>query len=168
MQAILFDLNSPYRHLIPPIVFGGFIGGMLWLRYRGKTSDPLVFAFLATFGYTFATYVNPPQLNLILLPFFVLLPVSRRYLEFLAFDVVTALIIILGFSEVLMPFGIRYQDYFMPISYVSAVFWIEVIRSVWQGKFALLNEIPGSMSFLGWKKASARLVTPAEKDVVTF
>jgi hypothetical protein len=50
MQAILIDLNSPYRHLIPPIVFGGFIVGMLWLRYRAKTSDPLVFAFVATFG----------------------------------------------------------------------------------------------------------------------
>jgi len=165
MQAILIDLNSPYRHLIPPIVFGGFIVGMLWLRYRGKTSDPLVFAFVATFGYTFSTYVNPPQLNLILLPFFVLLPVSSRYLEFLAFEIVTALIIILGFSEVLLPFGILYRNYFMPIGYMSAIFWIEVIRSVWQGKFALLNGIPGSISIPGWRRETSRLTIAGEKDV---
>jgi hypothetical protein len=165
MQAILIDLNSPYRHLIPPIVFGGFIVGMLWLRYRAKTSDPLVFAFVATFGYTFSTYVNPPQLNLVLLPFFVLLPVSSRYLEFLAFEIVTALIIILGFSEVLLPFGILYRDFFMPISYMSAVFWIEVVRSVWQGKFALLNGIPGSISFLEWKRPTSRLTISSEKDI---
>jgi hypothetical protein len=166
MQAILVDLYSPYRHVIPPIVFGGFIIGMLWMRYRRKTSDPLVFAFVAMFGYAFATYVYPPQLNLILLPFFVLLPVSKGFREFLAFDVVNALIILLAFSELLLPFGILYSDYFKPITYVSAVFWVEVIRSVWQGKFALVNGIPGSISFPRWRREGPKLAIPAEKDVM--
>jgi hypothetical protein len=46
MQAILINLYSPYRHFIPPIVFGAFFIGMLWMRYRGTTKDPLVFAFV--------------------------------------------------------------------------------------------------------------------------
>jgi hypothetical protein len=166
MQAILIDLDSPYRHLIPPVVFGGFIVGMLWMRYRIKTRDPLVFAFVAMFGYAFATYVYPPQLNLILLPFFVLLPVSKGFREFLAFDVVNALIILLAFSEVLMPFGILYSDYFKPITYMSAVFWVEVIRSLWEGKFALVNGIPGSLSIPGWRRKTTRLTISSEKDVV--
>jgi hypothetical protein len=166
MQAILVDLYSPYRHIIPPIVFGGFIIGMLWMRYRRKTSDPLVFAFVAMFGYAFATYVYPPQLNLILLPFFVLLPVSKGFREFLAFDIVNALIIILAFSELLLPFGIAYSDYFKPIDYVSPVFWVEVIRSLWEGKFALVNGVPGSISFSGRGREAPIPVIPAEKDVV--
>jgi hypothetical protein len=165
MQAVLIDLYSPYRHLVPPIVFGGFIVGMLWMRYRSGTRDPLVFAFVAMFGYTFATYVYPPTLNLMLLPFFVLLPVSRGLKEFLAFDFVNALIIILAFSEVLVPFGILYSDYFKPINYLSAVFWIEVIRSLWQGKFALVNGVPGSISLLGWRRKTPRLAIPSEEDV---
>ena len=154
MQAILINLYSPYRHIIPPVVFGGFIVEMLWLRYRRKTDDAVVFAFLAMFGYTFATYVYPPQLNLVLLPFFVLLPVTNSYREFLAFDVLNALIIILGFSEVLLAFGISYYKYFHvgeSINYMSAVFWIEAVRSLWQGKFALVNGIPGLPS-LQWRK----------------
>jgi hypothetical protein len=151
MQAVLIDLYSPYRHLIPPVVFGGFIVGMVWLRYRRRTGDPLVFAFLAMFGYTFATYIYTPQMNLILLPFFVLLPVSSSYREFLAFDVLNASIIIVGFSEVLLPFGISYYPLFHPINYMSAIFWIEVVRSLWQGKFALVNGIPGSLS-LPWRR----------------
>jgi hypothetical protein len=169
MQAILINLYSPYRHIIPPIVFGGFIVEMLWLRYRRKTDDPLVFAFLAMFGYTFATYVYPPQMNLVLLPFFVLLPVTKSYREFLAFDVLNALIIILGFSEVLLAFGINYYHYFHPINsinYMSAVFWIEVVRSLWQGKFALFNWIPGLPTLPWWKREKAKPATPSEAGVV--
>jgi hypothetical protein len=158
MQAILIDLNSPYRHLIPPLLFGGFIVGMVWLRYRGGTGDPLVFAFLAMFGYTFSTYIYTPQMNLILLPFFVLLPVTESYREFLGFDLLNASIIILGVSDVLVPFGISYYPWFHPINYTSAVFWIEVARSLWQGKFALVNGIPGSLT-LPWKGGAGRRAT---------
>jgi len=168
MQAFLIDLYSPYRHLIPPIVFGGFVVWMVWLRYRRKTDDPLVFAFLAMFGYTFATYIYTPQMNLILLPFFVLLPVAS-YREFFAFDVLNALIIILGFSEILLPFGISYYSYFHhfeSITYMSAVFWIEVVRSFWQGKFALVNGTPGSLSLQLWKREEVRLAVPGEEGSV--
>jgi hypothetical protein len=118
------------------------------------------------FGYAFSTYVYPPQLNLILLPFFVLLPVSKGFREFLAFDIVNALIIILAFSELLLPFGIAYSDYFKPINYVSPVFWVEVIRSLWEGKFALLNGVPGSISFPRWRGKTAGLTVSPENDVV--
>lgn len=162
MQAILISLYSPYRHVIPPIVFGGFIAGTLWLRIRNTTEDPIVFAFLAMFGYTFATYIYTPQMNLILLPFFVLLPVTSRYGEFLAFEVLNALIIILGVSEVLLAFGINYYNYFHPIDYMSAVFWIEVARSLWQGKFAIVNGIPGSLSLSRLKPRTGRAAVPGQ------
>jgi hypothetical protein len=165
MQAILINLYSPYRHVIPPIVFGGFIVEMLWLRYRRKTDDPLAFAFLAMFGYTFATYIYPPQLNLMLLPFFVLLPVTNSYREFLAFDVLNALIIILGFSEVLLAFGITYSGFFRPgqsINYMSVVFWIEVVRSLWQGKFAVVNGIPGLPSLRWLRRGKTRPAIPSQ------
>jgi hypothetical protein len=116
------------------------------------------------FGYTFATYIYTPQMNLILLPFFVLLPVSR-YKEFLAFDALNASIIILGFSEVLAPFGILYSGYFHPsssVNYLSAVFWIEVVRSLWQGKFALVNGIPGSL-YLPWWNRQGKPAIPGEE-----
>jgi len=165
MQAILINLYSPYRHIIPPIVFGGFVVEMLWLRYRRKTDDPLAFAFLAMFGYTFATYVYPPHLNLVLLPFFVLLPVTNSYREFLAFDVLNALIVILGFSEVLLAFGINYYSVFHPVSsitYMSAVFWIEAVRSLWQGKFALVNGIPGLPALPWRRREKAKPAMPGE------
>jgi hypothetical protein len=137
MQAILPSLYSPQRHAIPEVVFAGVIAIMLWLRYRNRVGDPLVFAFISMFGYTFATYIYTPQLNLALLPFFVLLPVSG-YLEFLAFDITNALIILVGFSQALLPLGIRYRN-LVPVTRGSVVWWIEVIRSVWEGRFTFFN-----------------------------
>jgi hypothetical protein len=151
--VILLDPYSPYRHLVPPIVFSGFLLGMLWMRYRMKTTDPLVFAFVAMFGYAFATYIDPPQLNLTFLPFFVLLPVSSGYREFIAFDSLNSLTVILGVSQILLPFGIVYFNLFHPASLTSnPIFWLEVIRSLWQGKFVLWNGIPGSLSLKGTRK----------------
>jgi hypothetical protein len=116
------------------------------------------------FGYTFATYIYTPQMNLILLPFFALLPVSSGYREFLAFDILNASIIILGVSDVFLPFGISYYPFFHPINYISAVFWIEVVRSLWQGKFALVNGIPGSLSLPWWRREKERPAMPSGKD----
>lgn len=183
MGAILLNPYSPYRHAIPLVVFSAFLAGMLWMRLRRTTSDPLVFAFVAMFGYVFATYISPPQLNLLLLPFFVLLPVSDSYWEFLCFDTLNTLIIILGVSEVLLPFGISYYDLFHHASAVavaipyggqgvsstltdntpsSAVFWIGVIRSLWEAKFILWNKIPGSLSITSLlKKRGADLAEPS-------
>jgi hypothetical protein len=79
-------------------------------------------------------------MNLALLPFFVLLPVSSGYLEFLAFDTVASLIVIIGVSQVPLPFGMVYFNLFHPASLTSTpIFWIEVIRSLWQGKVRLLE-----------------------------
>lgn len=178
MGGILLNLYSPYRHLIPPIVFGGVLLGMLWMRYGKKTSDPLVFAFVAMFGYAFATYIYPPQMDLALLPFFILLPVSSGYLEFLAFDTTGALLIILGVSEVLMPFGINYYKFFHPVIVKGAyppttvpnlkgswLFWLGVIRSLWEGKFVLWNRAPGSLSLSGWKRKTPAPVARGKEAI---
>jgi predicted CDP-diglyceride synthetase/phosphatidate cytidylyltransferase len=138
MQAILPSLYSPERHYIPPVVFGMVIAIMVWLRLKRRTDDPLVFAFISMFGYAFSSYIYTPQMNLILLPFFVLLPVSNSYLEFLAFDIMNALIIILGFSQALLPLGITYPAH-TPIDRGNIVYWIEVIRSLWEGRFTFFN-----------------------------
>ncbi len=168
MGAILLNPYSPYRHLIPPLVFGGFLAGMAWMSYRRTTGDPLVFAFVAMFGYTFATYIYAPQMNLALLPFFVLLPVASGYWEFLAFDATNTLIIILGVSEVLLPYGIDYYQLFHPANLTSnLVFWLGVFRSLWQGKFVLWNRIPGSLSLSGPEGTASRPPVSGEKEAVS-
>jgi hypothetical protein len=189
MGALLSDPYSPYRHIIPLLVFPVIIAGLFWMRYRKTTTDPLVFAFVAMFGYVFSTYIDPPQLNLVLLPFFVLLPVASGYREFLAFDTFNTVIIILGVSEILTPFGISYYKYFHPatnavlpyaLTYLRSVrldsmssivlgvvssnllVWMGSVRSAWEGKFLFWNDVPGSISLSRlWRKRRARAVNPA-------
>jgi hypothetical protein len=114
---------------------------MLWYRFRkhGAASrvDPLPYAFVSMFANVFSTYIYTPQLNLALLPFFVLLPVANSYAEFLGFDLLNSLIVILGFSEILLPLGITYD--FHPNDAASVVWGIAVIRSLWVGKFAIFD-----------------------------
>jgi hypothetical protein len=43
------------------------------------------------------------------------------------------------------------------------VFWIEAARSLWQGKFALVNGIPGIPSLPWQKRERARPGMPDEK-----
>ena len=140
MQAILPSLDSPARHYIFYAVLVLVVAILLWLRFDRGMTDPLAFAFISMFGYAFATYIYTPQLNLALLPFFVLLPVSSGYLEFLVFDIMNSLIIIIGFSEALQPFGITYP-LLIPITRTNVVFWIEVGRSLWEGKFAFFSGV---------------------------
>ena len=135
------DTHTPYRHIIPPLVFGGMAAVMLWYRFRGRASpsevDPLSYAFVSMFAYVFSSYIYTPQLNVALLPFFVLLPVAYSYAEFLTFDLLNSLVIILGFSEVLQPLGITYN--FHPNDGTSVVWGIAIIRSLWVGKFAIVD-----------------------------
>ncbi|HYR04845.1 MAG TPA: hypothetical protein VEO75_05590 [Nitrososphaerales archaeon] len=135
------DTHSPYRHMIPPVVFGGMAAVMLWFRFRKRSApteaDPLSYAFVSMFAYVFSSYIYTPQLNLALLPFFVLLPVANSYAEFLTFDLLNSLIIILGFSEVLQPLGINYN--FHPNDGTSVVWGIAIIRSLWVGKFVVVD-----------------------------
>ena len=139
--AVSNDNYSPLRHVIPPVVFGVILLGMLIARYKGRSTDPVVYAFVSMAGYVFSSYIYTPQENVALLPFFVLLPLANSYVEFLAFDAANSLIIILGFSQALYyPFGISYQ--FAPFTPYGLVWWIEVIRSLWVGKFVALNGFP--------------------------
>ncbi len=78
-------------------------------------------------------------MNLILLPFFALAPIAKRYWEFLAFDILTTTIIVVGFSQPLQIVGITYSlDQF---TYFSPVQWMAIIRSVWLGKFLLWDGV---------------------------
>lgn len=79
-------------------------------------------------------------MNLILLPFFVIAPITKRYWEFLAFDIVNSLVIVYGFSQPLLAFGISvpFPVQFGPI-YMSPVQALAVLRSFWVGKFLLYD-----------------------------
>ena len=149
IQVFTSYLFSPVKHYVPPVAFAAVIAGMLWLRFRKGVDDPIVLAFLAMFGYVFSTYIYPPQLNLTLLPFFVLLPVAG-YLEFMAFDTANALIAVLGFSQALLPLGITYS--FNAFNRFSFLWWVEVVRSFWVGKLMVLNRIPAIQASAPWGK----------------
>jgi hypothetical protein len=152
MLVLTPNIYSPLRHYIPPVTFAIFIIAIIWLRFRKGVDDPIVLAFLSMFGYVFSTYIYPPQMNLALLPFFVLLPVSG-YVEFMLFDIANAMIIILGFSEALLPLSISYS--FSAFTRFGLLWWIEVIRSFWVGKFTVVNRIPelGSARWKRWRLA---------------
>jgi hypothetical protein len=134
MLAFL-SLWSPLRHIIFPALAVTLLGAILVLSRTKRARDPLTLAWLSTFALLFSSYVFTPQMNLILLPFFALVPIAKRYWEFLAFDILTAAIIVVGFSQPLQVVGITYSiDQF---SYFSPVQWLAIIRSVWLGKFLL-------------------------------
>ncbi|MDA4123540.1 MAG: hypothetical protein OK456_10210 [Thaumarchaeota archaeon] len=125
--------ESPLRHVIFPALAVVLLGAILVLSRTKRTRDPLTLAWLSTFALLFSSYVFTPQMNLILLPFFALVPIAKRYWEFLAFDILTAAILVIGFSQPLQAVGITYNvDQF---SYYSPVQWAEIIRSLWLGKF---------------------------------
>ena len=133
------SLFSPLRHLVFPLVAATLMGIILVLSKTKRVRDPLTLAWLSTFALLFSSYVFTPQMNLILLPFFALVPITKRYWEFLAFDALSAAIIVIGFSQPLQVFGITYSvDQF---TYYSPVQWAAIIRSLWLGKFLLWDGI---------------------------
>ena len=116
-------------------------------------TDPLTLAWLSTFALFFSHYVFTPQMNLILLPFFALVPITKRYWEFLAFDVLTAAIIVVGFSPPLQIVGITYSvDRF---TYFSPVQWMAIARSAWLGKFLLWDGVAKMISRAGSQQTAA-------------
>jgi hypothetical protein len=138
MLAFL-SLYSPLRHLVFPATAVILLGAILLLSRIKRARDPLTLAWLSTFALLFSTYVFTPQMNLILLPFFALVPIAKRYWEFLAFDILTAAIIVVGFSQPLQIVGITYSvDQF---TYFSPVQWMAIVRSVWLGKFLLWDGV---------------------------
>lgn len=98
-----------------------------------------------TFAFLFCSYVCTPQMNLLLLPFFVLIPgMTKRYSEFLAFEIVNSLVIVWGFSAPLAFLGINFPSpaEFGPI-WVSPIQFLAVVRSFWIGKFLIVNGLYG-------------------------
>ncbi len=137
-MLLFISSESPLRHVIPEILFAGLLLGLLVLRFKFKVGDPVVLSFIGTFSFIFSTYVYTPQMNVLLLPFFVVLPTIAGYPEFLVFDALNA-VIVLGFSQGLPDFfamfGIALS--INPWGLTSPVQLAGIIRSFWVGKFAV-------------------------------
>ncbi len=147
--------TSWLRHYI----FGGLfvtmvviisLKGRMWLKTRAaseldRANVVLMTSCLYMFAFLFSSYVCTPQMNLLLLPFFVLLPgMTKRYSEFLAFEVVNALVIVWGFSSPLLFLGINIPTpvQFGPV-WVSPIQLLAVLRSFWIGKFLIADGLYG-------------------------
>jgi hypothetical protein len=138
MLAFLPNLSS-LRHYLSIVVFAALFFGVSF-RLRDRVSrDPLKLSWILTFGFLFSTYVFTPQMNLIFLPFFAAGGVTRRYAEFLVFDAINSLVIILGFSQILLVVGITYS--IAAFGYTSIIQWLAIARSAWTGKFAIYDGI---------------------------
>lgn len=143
------------------------LGVIFILSYR-RSNNPLTLAWLSTFAVLFSSYVFTPQMNLMILPFFALAPIVSRYWEFLAFDVLTAAIIVVGFSQPLQIVGITYSVG-NPIAGSSLIMWAGVFRSLWLGKLLLWNGIrrtisPDRATHVEAGNASLSAKTPGDGD----
>lgn len=137
-MELFIGVYSPWRHIVPLFVFGTLGVAVLFLRFRLRLSDPLLLCFLATFSFVFSNYVYTPQMNVLLLPFIVLLPATfPSYGEFILFDTLNALIVLIGFSQVLEPLGILYSVKAFGLE--SPIQLLAVARSLWVGKLAVYN-----------------------------
>ena len=143
-MRLFLSLVSPLRHPVFVVSAATLLGAILILSYR-RRCDPLTLAWLSTFAVLFSSYVFTPQMNLMVLPFLALAPIVGRYWEFLAFDVLTAAVIVVGFSQPLQVVGITYSvgD---PLSGSSLVVWAGILRSLWLGKLLLWNGIRKTIS----------------------
>jgi len=138
MLAFL-DLFSPLRHQFAIAVFVIEAAIILVMIRRTHDRDPLQLSWILTFAFLFSSYVYTPQMNMILLPFFALAPIARHYVEFLVFDLINSLVIILAYSQALLVFGTNYA---FSVSYPLSLIGIFVIgRSLWTGKFAMVDGI---------------------------
>jgi hypothetical protein len=153
MLAFIGNL-SPLRHDIFPILFVALSAAILYRGFQLKrnvvtASDRakliVHMSWLFTFAFLFSTYVCTPQMNIVILPFFVLMPIAS-YPEFFAFDVVNSLVIVWGFSSPLLFLGLYFH---VPSSWQfqlpGAPIWdapnqlFAVIRSFWIGKFLIFD-----------------------------
>jgi len=129
-MELVLPTTSPLRHVVPIVVFVVLSALILWKF--GAQRNPLKLSFLFTFAFFFSTYVFTPQMNLVLVPFFVLGTLREGYLEFLAFDLLNALVIVIGFSQPLLIFGIALS--YPQFGLTSPIQWFAIERSVWVGK----------------------------------
>ena len=148
---------SPLRHFVFPILFVLLYGVIVWISRRTAIGSVITLSWLTTFAFLFSTYVFTPQMQLILLPFFAVVPIVKRYWEFLAFDIINSLFLVLAFSEILLPFGITYS--FDVSAYADPLRWLAILRSVWLGKMLLLDGLlpPMPAKVRSWAQ-SLRLV----------
>lgn len=151
--------TSPLRRYIFAGLFSTMaviisLKGHMWLKARSaneldRAKVVLMTSCLYTFAFLFSSYVCTPQMNMLLLPFFVLLPgMTKRYSEFLAFEVVNALVIVWGFSSPLLFLGIGIPTpvQFGPV-WVSPIQFLAVLRSFWIGKFLIADGLHGWPTF---------------------
>jgi hypothetical protein len=145
-----FNSTSSLRHIVFPSVLAVLtllvVAKGLHLRrfYKNPTERfrlVLIVGALFTFAFLFSSYVCTPQMNLVLLPFFVLIPFLRRnYWEFLAFEIVNSLVIIWGFSSPLAFLGINLAG---PVAFgspwASPIQFLAVVRSLWIGKYLIYD-----------------------------
>ncbi len=136
-MLMFIDDSSPLRHVISMFAFVVLFSLVLVVRFRFKERDPVRLAFLATFVFVFSSYVYTPQMSVMLLPFFVILLMPSYYVEFLAFDLLNAGVIVVGFSQVLLPLGITYSV--AQFGFYSPNQWMAIIRSFWLGKFLVYD-----------------------------
>jgi hypothetical protein len=128
---------SPLRHYVFPILFVLLYAVIVWISRRTQVSGVIALSWMTTFAFLFSTYVFTPQMQLILLPFFAIVPIVKRYWEFLAFDIVNSLFLVLAFSQILLPLGITYS--FSVYGYTEPLRWFPIIRSLWVGKMLIFD-----------------------------
>ncbi|MDG7000614.1 MAG: hypothetical protein JRN15_16080, partial [Nitrososphaerota archaeon] len=145
-----FSNSNPIRQYIFPIMFIVLSTLIVYKGLRMKKSATthldradlvVTTCSLFTFAFLFSAYICTPQMNLLLLPFFALLPaMTKHYPEFLAFEIVNALVIVWGFSAPLAFLGINLPApvQFGPI-WVSPIQFLAVLRSFWIGKFLVVD-----------------------------
>lgn len=170
--------TSPLRHYIFAGLFVGMaviisLKGRMWLRSKAegeldRANAVVMTGSLYTFAFLFSSYVCTPQMNLLLLPFFVLLPgMTKRYSEFIAFEVVNALVIVWGFSAPLSFIGLSIPTptQFGPV-WVSPIQFLAVLRSFWIGKFLIADGLHGWPTIVSKKVSSIveqiRVTIPAK------
>lgn len=149
-MLVFLGSSDPMRHIIFPALFA-YLCALIVIKglndrkqsvftQHDRANHVLTMSWLFTFAFMFSTYVCTPQMNLILLPFFVLVPIAKSYQEFLAFEIVNSLVIVWGFSQPLLFMGISivHPVQFGPI-WESPVQLLVVVRSLWIGKFLIVD-----------------------------
>jgi hypothetical protein len=150
-----FTNTSPLRHYIFPslfvmlsalIMYKGFNIQKSAITELDRAKLVVSASSMFMFAFLFSSYVCTPQMNLVLLPFFVLLPgMSKSYPEFIGFEIVNSLVIVWGFSAPLAFIGISLPAVaqFGPI-WASPIQFLAVLRSLWIGKLLIADGLFGS------------------------
>jgi hypothetical protein len=157
-----FNSSDAIRHYLFPAAFVLLSAAIMYkgLKIRKKivslpnassTQDwgnyTVYMAALFSFAWLFSSYISTPQTNLMLLPFFALLPMTKFYPEFLVFDAATSLIDVWGFSQPLLLLGITLHPVMFGSIRQSPIQALEVIRSIWIGKFLIYDGLTSGRFF---------------------